>query len=127
MAEIIKALRTNVVGDDANDEARTLSDLVSEYESVTEDIDRLRERYGIDKLEKLAKELNDQIKAQLVAQFRESDKSVKYSSPSQTYTVTKSERASIDTKALKADKPDIFAQYVKTSTSYTLKSSANKE
>lgn len=126
-AEIIKALRTNVVGDNANDEARTLSDLVSEYEAVSEDIDRLRERYGIDKLEKLAKELNEQIKNQLVSQFRESDKSVKYSSPSQTYTVTKSERATIDAKALKADKPDIFAAYAKKSTSYTLKASANKE
>ncbi len=126
-AEIIKALRTNVVGDDANDEARTLSDLVVEYESVIEDIDRLRERYGIDKLEALAKELNDQIKAQLVAQFRESDKSVKYGSSAWTYTVTKSERATIDAKALKADKPDIFAAYVKKSTAYTLKASANKE
>ena len=126
-AEIIKALRTNVVSDDANDDARTLSDLVVEYETVTEDIERLRERYGIDKLENLAKELNDQIKAQLVAQFRESDKSVKYSSSVQTYTVTKSERASLDAKALKADKPDIFAAYVKTSTTYTLKASANKE
>lgn len=126
-AEILKALRTNVVDDDANDEARTLSDLVAEYEAVTEDVDRLRERYGIDKLEKLAKELNDQIKSQLVAQFRETDKTVKYSSPAQTYTVTKSERVTLDTKALKADKPDVFAAYAKTSTTYTLKASANKE
>lgn len=128
-AEIIKALRTNVVDDAENeeDETRSISDLVTEYEAVTEDIERLRERYCIDKLEKLAKELNDQIKSRLVSQFRESDKSVKYSSPTQTYTVTKSERASIDTKALKADKPDVYAQYAKTSTTYTLKASANKE
>lgn len=126
-AEILKALRTNVVSDETTDDARPLSDLVAEYEAVTEDIERLRERYGIDKLEKLAKELNDQIKAQLVVQFRENDKSVKYGSSAWTYTVTKSERATIDSKALKADKPDIFAQYAKTSTSYTLKASANKE
>lgn len=126
-AEIIKALRTNVVGDGANDEARTIADLVSEYEAVTEDVKRLRERYGIDKLETLAKELNDQIKEKLVAQFRESDKSVKYSSDAQTYTVTRSERTTFDSKALKADKPDVFATYAKQSTTYTLKASANKE
>lgn len=126
-AEILKVLSTNVVGGYDSTDDREIFDLVSEYETVTEDIERLRERYGIDKLEALAKELNEQIKARLVAQFRESDKTVKYSSPSQTYTVTKSERATIDTKALKADKPDIFAAYAKKSTSYTLKASANKE
>jgi len=80
-----------------------------------------------DKLEKLAKELNEQIKTRLVAQFRESDKSVKYTSTTQTYTVTKSERATVDTKALKAEKPDVYAAYTKKSTTYTLKANANKE
>ena len=126
-AEILKVLSTNVVGGYDSTDDREIFDLVSEYETVTEDIERLRERYGIDKLEKLAKELNDQIKARLVAQFRDSDKTVKYSSASQTYTVTKSERATIDAKALKAEKPDIFAEYAKKSTSYTLKASAIKE
>lgn len=126
-AEILKVLSTNVVGGNDSSDAREIFDLVSEYETVIEDIERLRKRYGIDTLEALAKELNDQIKSQLVSQFREGDKTVKYSSSVQTYTVTKSERATIDTKALKADKPDIFAAYVKTSTSYTLKASANKE
>jgi hypothetical protein len=125
-AEILKALRTNIV-EDASDEDRPLSELVAEYELINEDIERLRERYGIDKLEKLAKELNEQIKAQLVAQFRDTDKSVKFSSAAQIYTVTKSERATLDSKALKADKPEIYAEYVKTSTSYTLKASAIKE
>lgn len=125
-AEILKALRTNVVQADDGDD-RPLSDLVREYELTIEDVDRLRERYGIDKLEKLAKELNEQIKARLVAQFRETDKTVKYSSPAQTYTVTKSERVTIDSKALKADNPDVYAAYAKTSTTYTLKASANKE
>ena len=125
-AEILKALRTNVV-EDTGEEERSLSDLVTEYETVIEDIDRLRERYGIDKLEKLAKELNDQIKAQLVGQFRETDKSVKYNSPTQTYTVTRSERTSIDSKALAADEPEIYGRYVKTSTSYTLKASERKD
>ena len=124
-AEILKALRTNVIED--TEEERSLSDLVTEYETVIEDIDRLRERYGIDKLEKLAKELNDQIKAQLVGQFRETDKSVKYNSPTQTYTVTRSERTSIDSKALAADEPEIYGRYVKTSTSYTLKASERKD
>lgn len=126
-AEILKALSTNVVGGHDSSEERELFDLVSEYEAVTEDIERLRERYGIDRLEKLAKELNDQIKARLVSQFRETDKSVKYGSSAWTYTVTKSERATIDTKALKAEKPEIFEAYVKTSASYALKVSANKE
>ena len=126
-ADILKVLSTNVVGGNDSSDAREIFDLVSEYETVIEDIDRLRKRYGIDRLETLAKELNDQINAQLVSQFREGDKTVKYSSASQTYTVTKSERATIDAKALKAEKPDIFAAYVKTSTSYTLKASAIKE
>ena len=125
-AEILKALRTNVVEDTSGDD-RPLADLVAEYELINEDIDRLRKRYGIDSLEQLAKELNDQIKARLVAQFRETDESVKFSSAAQTYTVTRSEKANFDSKALKANDPKIYAKYVSTSTVYTLKASAIKE
>lgn len=125
-AEILQALRTNVVEDTSGDD-RPLADLVAEYELINEDIDRLRKRYGIDSLEQLAKELNDQIKARLVAQFRETDKSVKFSSAAQTYTVTRSEKANFDSKALKANDPKIYAKYVSTSTVYTLKASAIKE
>ena len=124
-ADILKALRTNVV-EDADGEDLPLSDLVQEYEMITDDIDRLRERYGIDKLEKLAKDLSDQIKTRLVAQFREGDKTVKYASSAQTYTVTRSNRTSLDAKALKVEQPEIFDAYVRTTTTETLKVTANK-
>jgi hypothetical protein len=74
----------------------------------------------------LAEELKGQIKTRLVAQFRETDKSVKFSSATQTYTVTKSEKSTFDSKALKADKPEIYDKYVGASVTYTLKASANK-
>ena len=125
-AEILKALRTNVVEDTADSE-RPLSDLVQEYEMITEDIARLRERYGIDSLEKLAKDLSDRIKNQLVSQFRDGDKTVKYGSARTTYTVTRADRSSIDTKALKAEQPGIYDAYVRTTTTYTLRATANKE
>ena len=125
-AEILKALRTKVVEDDVSED-RPLSDLVQEYELVCDDIKRLRERYGIEQLEKLSKDLSDQIKTRLVAQFREGDKTVKYASQAQTYTVTRSSRTSLDAKALKAEQPKIFDAYVRTTTTDTLKISAVKE
>lgn len=125
-AEILKALRTNVV-EDTGDDDRPLSDLVQEYELVCDDIKRLRERYGIEQFEKLAKDLSDQIKTRLVAQFRDGDKTVKYGSARSTYTVTRADRSSIDTKALKAEKPEIYNAYVRTTTTDTLKVTVNKE
>ena len=124
-AEILKALRTNVVDGAAGDDL-SLAELISEYELIEEDLVRMRERYGLDKLEARSKELADLIKNRMVAQVRDGDKTVKYGSDRATYTVTRSERSSIDTKALKADKPDIFEAYSRTSTSYTLKSALNK-
>lgn len=125
-AEILKALRTNIVKD-TDDGDRPLSELVQEYEIITEDIARLRERYGIDDLEKLAKDMSELIKTRLVSQFREGDKTVKYGSARSTYTVTRADRLSIDTKALKAEQPGVYDAYVRTSTTYTLKATANKE
>jgi hypothetical protein len=125
-AEILKALRTNVI-EDVSGEDQSLSDLVEEYEIIIDDIARLRERYGIDDLEKLAKNLNDKIKARLVTQFREGDTTVKYGSNRTTYTVTRADRSSTDARALKAEKPEIFDAYVRTTTTYTLKATENKE
>lgn len=125
-AEILKALRTNVVEDVDSDDC-PLSELVSEYERIGAKIEQLRTQNGIDKLEADAEKLKDRIKNRLVSQFRENDKSVKFDSGANTYTVTKSERSSLDSKTLQKEKPDVYAAYVKTSTSYTLKASANEK
>jgi hypothetical protein len=52
---------------------------------------------------------------------------VKYESARSTYTVTRADRTSLDSKALKSEKPEIFDAYVRTTTTYTLKAMANKE
>lgn len=121
-AEILKALRTNQIEADPEAKAknavskqdRKLDDVVAEYELICEDVDRLRERYGIDKLEKLRDELKDQIKQFLTAAFRESDKKATFESGRTVYTVTKKAGSeSVDAKKLKKEEPEIFAKYVK--------------
>ena len=121
-AEILKALTTNSlsggsqkavkVAESASEES--IDDLIAEYELVSEDVLRLKQRYGIDKLEERLKALPDLIKGKMIAAFRDTDKKVEYRSASMVYTVTKTAgRESFDSKRFKADNPELYLKYVK--------------
>ena len=122
-AEIIKALTTNSLSGGsskkpepaaASASEESIDELIAEYELVSEDVRRLKERYGIDRLEARCKELPDIIKDKMIAAFRENDKKVEYRSASTVYTVTKTAgRESFDSKRLKADDPELYLKYVK--------------
>lgn len=121
-AEILKALQTNDLSGGSKKTAKavesvsdeTIDELIAEYELVSEDVRRLKERYGIDKLEERAKALPDLIKTKMIAAFRDTDKKAEFRSASTVYTVTKTAgRETLDTKRLKDENPEIYLKYVK--------------
>ena len=60
-------------------------------------------------------------------QFRDGDKKVEIGGNKYTWTLTKSERSSLDSKALKEELPDVFGKYSKKSVVMTLKKSVIEE
>ena len=63
----------------------------------------------------------------MATQFRDGDKKVEIGGKKYTWTVTKSERNSLDSTTLKKELPDVFNKYTKTSEVYTLKKSIIEE
>jgi len=57
----------------------------------------------------------------MMKQFRDGDKKVEIGTKKAVWTLTKSERKSLDNKALKEELPDLFERYSKTTEVYTLK------
>lgn len=120
-ASILKELRKNTIkpsDDEINDMIREADDLqarIDEVERVHKDI---RKRLN---------ELDESIKQHLSEQFRDGDKYVEVVGDKYIWVVTKSERKSLDQKALKGDYPEVFSKYVKKSETYSLRKSALDE
>ena len=120
-AEILKVLRKNTI-EPTDDE---IAKLIAESEKLQAVIDKAEDRL-VDKRKRL-KEVEEQIRKYMVAQFRDGDKKVEIAGKRYSYTLTKSSRSSLDGKALAKDLPEVFAQYNKTSEVYSLKKSAIEE
>lgn len=114
-AEILKVLRKNTVTPDDSE----ITALIAEGDRLQAAIDKAEEKLA-DKRSRL-KEIEDTVKKYMAGKFREGDKKVEIAGKKYTWTVTKSERNSLDQKALKADLPDVFGKYSKTSAVYALK------
>lgn len=117
-ANILKELRKNTIkpsDDEINDMIREADDLQARIDEV--------ERLHKD-IRKRLNELDGSIKQHLSEQFRESDKCVEVVGDKYIWVVTKSERKSLDQKALKSDYPEVFSGYVKTSEIFSLRKSA---
>lgn len=112
-AEILKVLRKNVV--EASDQE--IEKLIAEADKLQVSIDKAEAKL-IDKQKRL-KEINDQVKKYMSDQFREGDKKVEITGKSFVWTLTKSSRASVDSKALKAD--GLYDKYATTTETLTLK------
>ena len=91
--------------------------LLTRADNLQQKIDKAKDK--IKENEKELKEINDVIKAHMVSKFREGDKNVEMFSKKYKWVVSKSNRITTDTKALKND--GLFDKYSKTNTSYTLR------
>lgn len=120
-AEILKVLRKNTVEPADND----ITKLIAEADKLQESIDKAEAK--LTEKKKRLKEIEDQVKKYMTTQFRDGDKKVEIGGKKYTWTLTKSERNSLDSTALKKDLPDVFGKYIKTSEVYTLKKAIIEE
>lgn len=114
-AKILEVLRKNTV-EPTDDE---ISRLIAEGEKLQATIDKADEK--IAEKRKRLKEIDDRVKAYMIRQFRADDKKVEIGGKKFTWTVTKAERSSFDSTALKKDLPDVFGKYQKKAEVYSLK------
>lgn len=120
-AEILKVLRKNVV----ELEDKEISKLVAEGDKLYDQIEKAEAK--IEEKKKRLKEIDDQVKKYMSGQFRDEDKKVEIPGKKYTWTLTKSERNSLDSTALKNDLPDVFGKYQKKTEVFSLKKSIIEE
>ena len=120
-AEILKALRKNTVEPTDADIAK----LIAEGEKLQAAIDKAEDRLA-DKRKRL-KEIDEAVKKYAASQFRAGDKKVEIPGTRYTWTVTKSERPSFDSKALAKDLPDVYSKYAGKTETYSLKKAVIEE
>lgn len=110
-AEILAALRTHNLTPDTDIDA-----LIKEAEGLKTEVDKAAT--AIADKEKRLKEINDIIKEHAMKQFRDGDKKVEIKGSTYTWTVFRSETATIDKKALEAD--GLLEKYQKRSEQYRM-------
>lgn len=120
-AEILKVLRKNTV-EPTEDEIKAL---IKEADKLQASID-LAEAKLEDKRKRL-KEIDDTVKKYMSGKFRDGDKKVEIAGNKYTWTLSKSERSSVDSTRLKKEKPDVFAEYSKKTEVLSLKKSLIEE
>jgi hypothetical protein len=120
-AEILKVLRKNTV-EPTDDE---IAKLIAEADKLQYGIEIADARIA-DKRKRL-KEIEEQIKKYMLGQFRDGDKKVEIAGKRYAWTLTKSSRSSLDSKALAKDLPDVFGKYNKTTDVYSLKKAVIEE
>ena len=120
-AEILKVLRKNVTEAEDADIAK----LMAEGDKLRASIDKAEAKLA-DKKKRL-KEIEDTVKKSMIGQFRDGDKKVEINTKKCTWTLTKSERSSIDTTTLKKELPDVAKKYTKITEVYTLKTAEIEE
>lgn len=120
-AEILKVLRKNVT--EASD--AEIAKLMAEADKLRASVDKAEAKIA-DKKKRL-KEIEDQVKKSMIDQFRDGDKKVEIGTKKYTWTLTKSERNSLDSTKLKKELPDVFTKYSKTTSVYSLKTVSIEE
>lgn len=114
-ADILKVLRKNVTVASSTEVAK----LMNEGDRLRISIERAEAKIAAKKSR--LKEIEDTVKKSMISQFRDGDKKVEIAGKSYTWTVTKSQRSSLDSTALKKDLPDVAKKYTKTQEVYSLK------
>lgn len=111
-AEILKILRTNTVSADSD-----IQSLLAEAETLTAEIEDLKETYISEKEARLA-EVKDMIKQYAIQQFRPDDKKVEFRTQKYIWSVGRSITQTVDKTALKKD--GLLDKYTKATESYKL-------
>lgn len=106
-SEILKALKTNTVS--TSDD---IDDVINEIETLQAELDAMSDK------EKRLKDLKEVLKKAMLEEFKDGDTKVEVHSSNYTYSVSKSNRETIDKKRLKED--GLLEKYVTTSTTYTM-------
>ena len=120
-AEILKVLRKNTV----ELEDKEINKLIAEADKLQEAIDKAEAK--LEEKKKRLKEIDDQVKKYMTTQFRDGDKKVEIGGKKYTWTLTKSERTSLDSKTLKEELPDVYGKYTKKTEVLSLKKSVIEE
>lgn len=120
-AEILKVLRKNVT--EAEDE--DIAKLMAEADKLRASVEKAEAKIA-DKKKRL-KEIEDAVKKSMMGQFRDGDKKVEIGTKKYTWTLTKSERSSLDSTTLKKELPDVAKKYTKVTEVYTLKTAEREE
>lgn len=120
-ADILKELRKNVT--EASD--KDIAKLMAEADKLRVSVDKAEAKIADKK--KRIKEIEDQVKESMKSQFRDGDKKVEIAGVKYTWTLSKSERNSLDSTKLKKELPDVFTKYSKKSEVYSLKTVAIEE
>lgn len=113
-ADILKELRKNVT--EASD--KDIAKLMKEADRLKAQIDKAEAK--LDDKKKRLKEIDDQVKKSMIAQFRDDDKNVEVQGTSYVWNVRKDTTKSFDKKAFEADQPGVYNKYVKESPKYVL-------
>ena len=114
-AEILKILRKNTVEPDDTE----IAALIAEADGLQATIDKTEAKIAEKK--KRLKEIDEIVKKYMSGQFRDGDKTVEIPGKKYRWVLSKSDRSSLDSTALKKDLPDVFAKYSKKSAVLTLK------
>lgn len=117
-AEILKALRTNTLNPETDMVA-----LITEAEKLKAEIETVTAT--ISDKEKRLKNIQEQIKAYALGQFREGDTNVSIKGKTIEFILSRTESTEIDKESLEAD--GLLEKYLKPKTSYRLTSSKIKE
>lgn len=120
-AEILKVLRKNVT--EASDSE--IAKLMTEADKLRTSINKAEDKIA-DKKKRL-KEIEDIVKKSMIGQFRDGDKKVEIAGKKFVWTLSRSDRTSLDNKTLKEELPDVFNKYSKTTPVYTLKTAEIEE
>ena len=115
-AAILKELRKHTITPDDY----TVTDLLAEYDSLAADIAEVDAT--IEPKRQRMKEIEEQLKRYMVDQFRDGDKQVVVNGQATKWTLTRSERTTVNTDALK--KAGLYDTYTQTKTTLTLKKTA---
>lgn len=116
-ADIVKALTTaHVVPHEGGDERDPVSVIISEIEPLQAKIDAMEDALAEDS--KRLEELKKQLKPELQARMKDSDKKIVLDGSAYVFEVSRSQGSGIDTDRLKAD--GIYDTYRKTGFTYKL-------
>jgi chromosome segregation ATPase len=117
--KLVQTIKDSVKAKNWTPLMQILLKLMAEADKLQESIDKAEAK--LEEKKKRLKEIDDQVKKYMTGQFRDGDKKVEIPGKKFTWTLTRSERTSLDSTTLKKELPDVFGKYQKKTEVLTLK------